>query len=102
MLFDDLSLSSPADGDATDAPGIGLIDSAGAPAPEALSGAAIAAAVARELYECGREVRFALVPARGRVTVLLCDLDGAVMSHLTPAGALEIATGGPVPGVRRG
>jgi hypothetical protein len=46
-------------------------------------------------------VRFAFVPTRERVTVLLCDMDGAVLSRLTPARALEIATGEPVPGGRR-
>ena len=78
-----------------------LIESAGAPAPEALRATAIAAAVVRELYESGREVRFAFVPTRNRVTVLLCDMDGAVLSRLTPGRALEIATGEPVPGTRR-
>ncbi|MDX6680295.1 MAG: hypothetical protein QOG94_334 [Solirubrobacteraceae bacterium] len=78
-----------------------LIESAGVPAPEALHATAIAAAVVRELYESGREVRFAFVPTRNRVTVLLCDMDGGVVSRLTPGRALEIATGEPVPGTRR-
>jgi hypothetical protein len=78
-----------------------LIESAGAPAPEALRATAIAGAVVRELYESGREVRFAFVPTRNRVTVLLCDMDGGVLSRLTPGRALEIATGEPVPGTRR-
>jgi hypothetical protein len=79
-----------------------LIESAGAPAPEALRAAAVAAAVVRELYESGREVRFVVVPTRKRVAVLLCDMDGGVLSRLTPARALEIATGEPIPGPRRG
>jgi hypothetical protein len=78
-----------------------LIETAGAPEPEALSATTIASAVVRELYETGREVRFAFVPTRERVTVLLCDMDGVVLSRLTPARALEIATGEPVPGGRR-
>lgn len=78
-----------------------LIETAGAPEPEALRATRIASAVVRELYETGREVRFALVPGRERVTVLLCDMDGVVLSRLTPARALEIATGEPVPGGRR-
>jgi hypothetical protein len=78
-----------------------LIESAGAPAPEALRATVVAAAVVRELYESGREVRFAFAPTRQRVTVLLCDMDGAVLSRLTPARALEIATGEPIPGARR-
>lgn len=78
-----------------------LIETAGAPAPEALRATEIAAAVVRELYESGREVRFAFVPTRKRVAVLLCDMDGGVLSRLTPARALEIATGEPIPGARR-
>jgi hypothetical protein len=130
MLFDGPSSSSPSDGDtrhpvatrptlradpardrALQPPGDRtpagrahdprLIESAGAPAPEALRATAIAGAVVRELYESGREVRFAVVPTRNRVTVLLCDMDGAVLSRLTPGRALEIATGEPVPGTCR-
>jgi hypothetical protein len=78
-----------------------LIETAGAPAPEALRATTIAAAVVRELYESGREVRFAFASSGERVTVLLCDMDGAVLSRLTPARALEIATGETVPGGRR-
>ena len=78
-----------------------LIETAGAPEPEALGATTIASAVVRELYETGREVRFAFVPTRERVTVLLCDMDGVVLSRLTPARALEIATGEPIPGGRR-
>ena len=78
-----------------------LIESAGAPAPEALAATTVAAAVVRELYESGREVRFAFIPTRKRVSVLLCDMDGCVLSRLTPARALEIATGEPIPGARR-
>ena len=83
------------------APDPRLIETAGAPEPEALSATTIASAVVRELYETGREVRFAFVPTRERVTVLLCDMDGVVLSRLTPARALEIATGEPIPGGRR-
>ncbi|MEA2219082.1 MAG: hypothetical protein QOJ35_1708 [Solirubrobacteraceae bacterium] len=78
-----------------------VIETAGAPEPEALRATEIASAVVRELFETGREVRFNFVPTRERVTVLLCDMDGAVLSRLTPARALEIATGEPVPGGRR-
>lgn len=125
MLFDDPSSSSPTIGDARPAtedpqlhagrptsdpwlradaqpsPDPRLIETAGAPEPEALSATTIASAVVRELYETGREVRFAFVPTRERVTVLLCDMDGVVLSRLTPARALEIATGEPIPGGRR-
>lgn len=78
-----------------------LIETAGAPAPEALRATEIAAVVVRELYDSGREVRFAFVPTRKRVAVLLCDTDGAVLTRLTPARALEIATGEAIPGARR-
>lgn len=66
-----------------------LIESAGAPAPEALRATAVAASVVRELHESGREVRFAFVPTRKRVAVLLCDMDGGVLSRLTPARARD-------------
>ena len=118
MLFDDPSSSSPMVGDAspvpaaprprTDgepssawAPDPRLLETAGAPEAEALRATTIASAVVRELYETGREIRFAFVPTRERVTVLLCDMDGVVLSRLTPARALEIATGEPIPGGRR-
>jgi hypothetical protein len=116
MLFDDPSSSSPAYGDArpaqheaplpdrvSDQPAgePRLIETAGAPEADALHATKIASAVVRELFETGREVRFAFVPTRERVTVLLCDMDGVVLSRLTPARALEIATGEPVPGGRR-
>jgi hypothetical protein len=121
MLFDDPSSSSPVDGDArlgrtepqkptaTEKPAATgpaasdprLIETAGAPEAEALRATLIASAVVRELYDTGREIRFAFVPTRDRVTVLLCDMDGVVLSRLTPARALEIATGEPMPGGRR-
>jgi hypothetical protein len=102
MLFDDPSSSSPADGGASAGKaGPTLIETAGSPEPEALRATAIASAVVRELAETGREVRFAFVPSRERVTVLLCDMNGVVLSRLTPSRALEIATGEPVPGGRR-
>lgn len=110
MLFEDPSSSRPTRGEAgrvgpardrgvTADPRV--IDTAAAPAPEALGATQIAAAVVRDLHESGREVRFTLVPTSARVTVLLCDVDGAVLSRLSPARALEIATGEPVPGARR-
>jgi hypothetical protein len=78
-----------------------LIETAGSPDLEALRATEVAAAVVRELYASGREVRFAFVPTRKRVAVLLCDIDGAVLTRLTPARALEIATGETLPGARR-
>ena len=113
MLFDDPSSSSPRNGDTRlartepqrrEGPAVGdprVIESAGAPEPEALRATLVASAVVRDLFETGREVRFAFVPTRERVTVLLCDMDGVVLSRLTPSRALEIATGEPMPGGRR-
>lgn len=74
---------------------------AGAPSAEALFAMRVAAEVARQLHESGRELRFSLTPSPARVEVLLCDVDGAVLSHLTPARALEIATGAPMIGGTR-
>ena len=72
-----------------------LIETAGTPAHDALRASASAAVVARELYESGCELRFALVSTRERVSVTLCDADGAVLTRLSPARALEIAAGAP-------
>jgi hypothetical protein len=69
---------------------------AGVPSAEALRAMRVAARVARQLYEAGREVRFTLGPTAARVEVLLCDVDGMVLSRMTPAHALEIAAGSPV------
>jgi hypothetical protein len=71
-----------------------LIDTAGAPPPDALRATAIAAAIARELQDAGHEVRFVVVPTPERIAVSLCDADGAVLSRLSPARVLEIAAGG--------
>lgn len=101
MLFDDPSSSSPVLGDAPGPHEPQLVETAGSPEPEALRATDVAATVVRELHESGRELRFAFAPTRERVTVLLCDMDGAVLSRLTPARALEIATGEPLPGGRR-
>jgi len=79
-----------------------LIETAGAPEPEALRAVTKASAVARELYESGREVRFALVATRERVAVALCDADGAVLSRLTPSRALDLAADDLHGGCRRG
>ena len=74
-----------------------VIDSAGTPTAEALRATRVAARTVRELYDSGREVRFARVSTQERVAVLLCDVDGGVLAALTPSKALEIATGQPCP-----
>lgn len=74
---------------------------AGAPSAEALFAMRVAGEVARQLHESGRELRFSLAPSAARVEVLLCDVDGIVLSRMTPSRALEIATGAPVVGGTR-
>jgi hypothetical protein len=86
---------SPGDGDQT------YPDAAGTPCAEAIFAMRVAGEVARQLHESGRELRFALSPSPGRVEVLLCDVDGIVLSRMTPSRALEIATGSPVVGGTR-
>lgn len=71
-------------------------ESAGVPTAEALRAMRVAARVARELHESGRELRFTLGPTSVRVEVLLCDVDGIVLSRMSPARAIEIASGSPV------
>ncbi len=73
---------------------------ADAPSLEALLAIRVAGEVARELYESGCELRFSLVPDRERVSALLCDADGIVLSRLSPARVLELACGAPGQGVR--
>lgn len=76
-----------------------LSETAGTPTAEALFALRVSAEVARQLHEAGRELRFAIVPSPRCVDVLLCDLNGFVLSRLSPSRALEIATG--EPGSRR-
>lgn len=52
----------------------------------------VAGELARQLHQSGRELRFSLAPSPARVEVLLCDVDGIVLSRMTPSRALEIAT----------
>ena len=87
MLFDG---PSPGDGDHSCA------EPAGAPCAEAISAMRVAGEVARQLYESGRELRFTISPSPAGVEVLLCDVDGIVLSRMTPSRALEIASGSPV------
>lgn len=76
-------------------------ESAGAPSAEALFALRVAGEVARQLYESGLELQFALVPSAARVEVLLCDVEGIALSPLTPSSVLDIAAGGPVFGEAR-
>jgi hypothetical protein len=66
---------------------------AGAPSSEALFATRVAGEIARQLFESGQELRFSLTPNPQRVSALLCDTDGFVLSQLTPSLVLEIATG---------
>jgi hypothetical protein len=49
----------------------------------------------------GQELRFSLAPDPHRVSALLCDADGLVLSQLSPSRVLEIATGASLGGARR-
>jgi hypothetical protein len=68
-------------------------EQAGSPSAEALFAMRVAGEVARQLHDAGRELRFALAPSPARVEVLLCDIDGPVISRLSPTHALEIMSG---------
>lgn len=87
--------SSPRDGDQTYA------QAAGTPSAEALFAMRVAGEVARQLHESGRALRFSLAPSPARVEVLLCDIEGIVISRLSPSRALEIAAGAPLIGGTR-
>jgi hypothetical protein len=76
-------------------------ESAGAPSAEALFALRVAGEVARQLYESGLELQFALSPSAARVEVLLCDVEGIALSRLTPSSVLDIAAGAPVLGDAR-
>jgi hypothetical protein len=69
---------------------------AGAPSAEALFALRVAGEVARQLYESGLELQFAITPSAARVDVLLCDVEGIALSRLTPSSVLDIAAGAPV------
>ncbi|MEA2149018.1 MAG: hypothetical protein QOD69_848 [Solirubrobacteraceae bacterium] len=86
-MFNDVSSSSSPRSGALRA------ELADAPSAEALLATRVAGQVARQLYETGQELRFSLIPDRERVVALLCDVDGLVLSRLTPSHVLEIATG---------
>jgi hypothetical protein len=73
---------------------------AGAPSPEAIFATRVAGAVARQMLASGRELRFSLAPDPERVSALLCDADGLVLSHVSPSRVLEIATGAMLSGGR--
>ena len=63
------------------------------PSAEALFATRVAGEVARQLFESGHELRFSLIPDPDRVSALLCDVDGLVLTRLTPSRVLEIAAG---------
>jgi hypothetical protein len=89
MHFDDQSPSRDASARQTYA------EPAGEPCAEAMFAMRVAGEVARQLHEAGRELRFTIGPSAARVEVLLCDVDGIVLSRMSPLRALEIATGAP-------
>ena len=71
-------------------------DAAGAPSAEALRAMCVSERVARQLYEAGHEVRFTLGASSVGIEIVLCELDGLVLSHMSPGRALEIAAGSPI------
>jgi hypothetical protein len=77
------------------------IEPAGAPSPEAIFATRVAGEVARQMLASGQELRFSLAPDPERVSALLCDADGFVLSQLSPSRVLEIATGRSLGGDRR-
>lgn len=86
---------SPVEDGANDA------EPAGVPSAEALFATRVAGEVARRMLESGRELRFSVAPSAARVEVLLCDVDGMVLSRMSPSRVLDIATGAPVAGETR-
>ena len=80
-------VTSPAYSDTT------YSEQAGTPSAEALFALRVAGEIARQLHASGHELRFSLPPSAARVEVLLCDVDGIVLSRLSPSRALDIATG---------
>jgi hypothetical protein len=74
---------------------------AGAPSSEAILATRVAGEVARQMLATGQELRFSLAPDPHRVSALLCDADGLVLSQLSPSRVLEIATGASLGGARR-
>lgn len=66
------------------------------PPPEVLDAIDAAGAVARELHEQGRELRFVGGGAGERVRIEVRDLDGNVLRTIPPSELLDVATGSPL------
>jgi hypothetical protein len=64
-----------------------------APPPEVLDQVRVAARVAQELHDGGRELRFTADAEARRVVVEVRDLDGNVLRTIPPSQALGIASG---------
>jgi hypothetical protein len=73
-------------------------EQAGAPSAEALFALRVAGEVARQLHESGHALRFSLSPSAARVEVLLCDVDGIVLSRMSPSRVLDVAAGATIAG----
>lgn len=63
------------------------------PPPEVLEAIDAASRAYRTLQAQGRELRFAVDEASGRVTVEVRDLYGNVLRTIPPSEALDVATG---------
>jgi hypothetical protein len=80
---------------ASPAPGTPSIDAIPAsPPPEVDDAIAVAAGVYENLKTRGREVRFNLDEATGRLVVAVHDLEGNFLFSVPPSKALDLAAGG--------
>lgn len=64
------------------------------PPPEVLEAMDAASRCYQQLHAQGRELRFDVDDASGRVTVAVCDLDGNVLERIPASRVLDVATGG--------
>jgi hypothetical protein len=66
------------------------------PPPEVMDAVGIAFHASERLAASGLEMRFALDPSTGKVTVEVHDLQGNLQSTVPPSTALSVADGGTV------
>jgi hypothetical protein len=81
---------------AMDAAAISSGEVPASPPPEVLDAVTAAQDAFEQLHAQGRELRFDLDEATGRVTVAVQDLDGNVLRTIPATQALDIATGAPL------
>jgi hypothetical protein len=94
MSFDGSSREQPTPDERSEQEGSNVgASGAGGPPDELLEDMGVAAEVYERLAARGRELRFRLDPATGRVTVEVRDLDGRLLYSIAPSRALDIASG---------